>query len=179
MPFDGQNVALLRLPEILQAALIESGIETVEPHILDAHKSEEQQRYPAGWFYRHRLAVQIASIAVLGVATVAASALFVLVHVALGAWLLLLTIAFAIAQSTITVRGPALWRERTIYNLNTVHPAVRASAERLRERVPQVSFRVGELIQDRATLDPYLVAEYGNEQAILGIWDGDTLIAPR
>jgi hypothetical protein len=37
---------------------------------------------------------------------------------------------------------------------------------------------LGELIQDRITLDPYLVAEYGEDRAVLGIWDGDTLIAP-
>ena len=36
---------------------------------------------------------------------------------------------------------------------------------------------MGELIQDRTTLDPYLVVEYQNERAVLGIWNGGQLIA--
>jgi hypothetical protein len=178
MPFDGQNAALT-LPDTLAAALIEGAVETVEPHVLEAHKAHEQQRYPAGWFYRHRVAVQITSITLLSLGTVAGAGLFILINAALGVGLWLLTLAFAIAQSAITVRGPALWRERAIMDLDVVHPAVRASAERLQERLPGVSFRLGELIQDRVTLDPYLLAEYGNERAILGIWDGDRLISPR
>ena len=47
MPFDGQNAALT-LPDTLTAALTEGAVETVEPHVLDAHKAHEQQRYPAG-----------------------------------------------------------------------------------------------------------------------------------
>jgi hypothetical protein len=183
MPFDGQNAALITLPDTLEAALIESAIETVEPHILDAHKAEEIRLNPAGWFYRRRVVVQITSIALLTVGTVAASALFVLVHVELGIGLLLLTLAFAIAQSTIRVRGSALWRERAIEDLNALHPVVREAAERLQERLPQVDFRLGELIQNRTILDPYLVAEYGDERAVLGMTqprpEAEARIPPR
>ena len=49
MPFDGQNAALT-LPDTLAAALIESGIDEVESHVLDAHKAEELRRHPASWF---------------------------------------------------------------------------------------------------------------------------------
>jgi hypothetical protein len=177
MPFDGQNTALM-IPHSLEAALIESGTDTVKPHILDAHKAEELRLRPAGWFYRHRVAVQVTTITLLSAGTVGASGLFIAVNMALGIWLLLLTLGFAIAQSTIPVRGPAVWRERAIDNLDAVHPVVRASAQRIQERLPAVSFRLGELIQDRVTLDPYLIAEYGNEQVVLGIWDGDRLISP-
>jgi hypothetical protein len=177
MPFDGQNAALV-IPDGLEVALIESRIDTVESHILDAHKTEELRLHPAGWFYRHRVAVQITTITLLSAGTVGAFGLFIAVNMALGIWLLMLTLGLAIAQSTIPVRGPALWRERALDDLSAVHPNVRASAERLREHLPQISFRLGELIQDRATLDPYLVAEYGDEHAVLGIWNGDKLIAP-
>ena len=125
------------------------------------------------------MAVQIASITLLSLGTVAGAGLFILINAALGVGLWLFTLAFAIAQSAITVRGPALWRERAIMNLDVVHPAIRAAARRLQKRLPGVSFQLGELTQDRVTLDPYLIAEYGNERAILGIWDGDRLISPH
>ena len=178
MPFDGQNAALT-LPDTLTAALIAGAVETIEAHVLDAHKAHQQQQYPAGWFYRHRVAVQITSITLLSLGTVAGAGLFILNNATLGIGLWFFTLAFAIAQSAITVRGPALWRERAIMDLDVVHPAIRAAARRLQKRLPGVSFQLGELTQDRVTLDPYLIAEYGNERAILGIWDGDRLISPH
>jgi hypothetical protein len=59
MPFDGRTAALT-IPNTLAAALVQSGIEPVGAHVLDAHKAEELHRHPAGWFYRHRVTVQIA-----------------------------------------------------------------------------------------------------------------------
>ena len=64
MPLDGQNIALA-IPDTLRGALIESGIKTVEPHVIDAHKAEELRRHPANWLYRHRVALQIASLGLL------------------------------------------------------------------------------------------------------------------
>ena len=58
-----------------------------------------------------------------------------------------------------------------------VHPVIRESALRLQEKLPGVKFKLGELIQDRVTLDPHLIAEYDGEQAVLGIWEGEKLIA--
>jgi hypothetical protein len=177
MPFDGQNAALT-IPDSLQAALIESGIEAVKPHVLDAHKAEELRRHPASWFYRRRGALQIARLVLLISILVAVLALGSVEHPLMGFLLALALLGAVVAQSTIPVRGPAVWRERAIDDLDAVHPAVWVSARRLQERLPQVSFRLAELIQDRVTLDPYLIAEYGNEQAVLGIWDGDRLIKP-
>ena len=59
MPFDGRTAALT-IPNTLEAALTQSGIEPIDSRVLDAHKAEELRRHPAGWFYRHRVAVQIA-----------------------------------------------------------------------------------------------------------------------
>jgi hypothetical protein len=176
MPFDGRTAALT-IPNTLEAALIQSGIEPIDSRVLDAHKAEELRRHPAGWFYRHRVAVQIAILVLLIAVLVGVLALasedpvvgFAAAVTLLGA---------LIAQSALPVRGPALWQERTINDLGTVHPLLRDSARRLRRHLPGVSFTLGELIQDRITLDPYLIAEYGGDRAVLGIWDGDTLIAP-
>ena len=66
-----------------------------------------------------------------------------------------------------------------IYQLDTVHPKIRQSAACLQEWLPGLSFKLGELVQDRVVLDPYLIAEYRDEWAVLGIWDGQRIIAPR
>ena len=178
MPFDGRTAALT-IPNTLAAALTQSGIEPIESYVLDAHKAEELHRHPAGWFYRHRVAVQIAILALLIAVLVGVLALASLEHSVVGFAAAVILLGAVIAQSVLPVRGPALWRERTINDLRTVHPLLRDSARRLQQHLPGVSFTLGELIQDRITLDPYLVAEYGEDRAVLGIWDGDTLIAPR
>ena len=177
MPFDGQNAALT-IPDTLQAALIESGIETIEPHVLDAHKSEELRRHPASWFYRHRVALETARLVLLVSILFAVLALASVEQPVMGLVPAVTLLGAVVAHSMIPVRGPAIWRERAVNNLDAVHPAVRAAARHLQARVPGVSFRLGELIQDRVTLDPYLIAKYGNEHAVLGIWHGDQRISP-
>jgi len=178
MPFDGQNAALT-LPDTLAAALIESGIDEVEPHVLDKHKPEELSRHPASWFYRHRVALQIARLVLMLSVFAAVLALASVEQPVLGLGLAVGLLGAVVAQSTIPVRGPAIWRERDVKDLDAIHPAIRQYARRLRERLPGVSFRMGELTQDCVMLDPYLIAEYRNERAILGIWDGDRLIRPH
>ena len=46
----------------------------------------------------------------------------------------------------------------------------------LRE-LPGATLILGELVQDTAVLDPYLLLTYRGERICLGIWDGDELIA--
>ena len=77
----------------------------------------------------------------------------------------------------VPVKGPALWREREITDLDGVPAVIRRSAQQLRQRLPGVGFVVGELYQARVRLDPYLVAEYGAARMVLGIWDGEKVIA--
>jgi hypothetical protein len=178
MPFDGRTAALT-IPNTLAAALTQSGIKPIGSHVLDAHKAEELRRHPACWFYRHRVAVQIATLVLLIAVLVGVLALASLEHPVVGFAAAVILLGAVIAQSALPVRGPALWQERTIHDLGTVHPLLRDSARRLRRRLPSVSFTLGELIQDRITLDPYLIAAYGEDRAVLGIWDGDTLIARR
>jgi hypothetical protein len=100
------------------------------------------------------------------------------VHPVAGVSVGIATLAFAaIAQSFAPVRGPALWRERAINELSAIHPVVRDAALRLQAQLPEVKFRLGELIQERTTLDPYLITEYQGELAVLGIWDDAKLVA--
>jgi hypothetical protein len=177
MPFDGRTAALT-IPTTLEVALAQSGIEPIDSRVLDAHKAEELRRHPASWFYRHRVAVQIATLVLLMAVLVGVLALASLEHPVVGFAAALILLGAVIAQSALPVRGPAIWREQTINDLGTVHPLLRDSARRLQQHLPGVSFTWGELIQARITLDPYLIAEYGEDRAVLGIWDGDTLIAP-
>jgi hypothetical protein len=177
MPFDGRN-AILATRQSLVAPMFASRIEPVDPDVLVQHKADELRRHPAGWFYRHSVAVQITTLVLLLAGTVASFAVAFAMHPAMGIGAGLAILALATVQSAVPVRGPALWRERTINELGAVHPIVRDSALRLQEQLPEVKFRLGELIQDRTTLDPYLIAEYRGERAVLGIWDDATLIAP-
>ena len=78
MPFDGRTPALTIPP--LEAALTQSGIEPIDSRVLDAHKAEEFRRYPASWFYRHRVAVQIATLVLLIAVLVGVLALASLEH---------------------------------------------------------------------------------------------------
>lgn len=177
MPFDGRTVALKPV-ESLQNALIEREVPTVELDVLDAHKAEQVRQCPAGWFYRHRVAVEITTITLLAFGTVGAALVGLLIHPAAGIALAMITLGFAIAQSCLSVRGPVRWRERIIEDLSGVHPAIRDAGLRVQERLPGVTFRLGELVRDRTVLDPYLMAEYGHEQVVLGIWVGEELVAP-
>ena len=175
MPVDGRVAVTIR--DNLELAIIESGVEAVDPAVLDAHKATEIQKHPADWLYRHRRAVQVTSLVLLIAGLVAGIALASAEHQGLALLVAFLPPSFIIAQSNVSVRGPAVWRERTINDLSVAHPAIQRAAWRLQERLPEVSFRLGELIQGRTTLDPYLIAEYRNQRVVLGIWDGECLIA--
>ncbi len=162
MPFDGATFTLSP-QDVLEGALSASGRAAVDPHILYRHKAEQVQRHPAGWAYRHQQAVALAQVAVL----LASIAVFVsLLSAHQVPWGFVGGLAmFALGSSLlfVPVKGPAHWRERPI--------------EDLRRRVPGVDFIVGELYQERIKLDPYLVAEYRRGRVVLGIWDGERVIA--
>ncbi len=176
MPFDGANL-VLSAQEVLDSALSADGLEPVEPRLLARHMAEQVRRHPAGWAYRHQRAAELAQVAVLMAGVVAFIALFAANRVSWGSAAALTAFALGLLPLLAPVKGPARWRERSIDDLHEVPAMIREPALRLQGRLPEVSFVVGELYQDRIKLDPYLLAEYRDARAILGIWDGNRLIA--
>jgi hypothetical protein len=176
MPFDGATLAF-SAQDVLEQAMYASGLDPVPPGLLERHKAEQIRCHPAGWAYRHQQTIALTQVAVL----LASVGLFVVMLSAHEVpWGLSGGLAmFGLASSVLffPIKGPAEWRERTSDELRQVPPAIRESAELLRQRLPGVGFVVGELFQDRIRLDPYLVAEYGEARVVLGIWDGDQVIA--
>lgn len=154
-----------------------SGLEPVAPGLLERHKAEQVRRNPAGWAFRHQQAIALVQVVVL----LASVGLFVVMLSAHEVpWGFAAGLAmFALSSSVLffPVKGPAQWRERVSADLREVPPPIREAAEMLHSRLPVVGFVVGELFQDRIRLDPYLVAEYGDARVVLGIWDGDEVIA--
>jgi hypothetical protein len=181
MPFDGltfRSLALLPLtPDTtLETAAARAGLKHLDFALLERHKAAEIERHEPGWLYRHRGALQPA----FGLAVVACSLGFVVLEarglgVAAGALGVVLLAMVALAMLK-TMRGPARWEERSAPDLSEVHPQIADAARRLRKQRPDVELRLGELFQDRVMLDPYLVAVAGDEQLLLGIWDGATVI---
>ncbi len=176
MPFDGANL-VLSAQEILDSALSAGGLEPIEPRFLARHMAEQIRLHPAGWGYRHQRAVELGQVAVLMAGVVAFVALFAADRVSWGSAAALAAFGAGLLPLLAPVKGPPRWRERIFDDLREVPPAIREPALRLQRRLPEVSFVVGELYQDRIRLDPYLLAEYGDARVILGIWDGDRLIA--
>ncbi len=183
MPFDGASFVLLRHDvsqlrrDRLQSAMCASGLKPVDVAFLAWHKAEQIRRNPAGWAYRHQQVVALAQVAVL-LASVSLFVALLSLHQVPSGFVCGVTM-FALGSSVLffPVKGPAEWRERRINDFSAVPPAIREAAERLESRLPSVGFVVGELFQEKVKLDPYLVAEYGNARVVLGIWDGDKVIA--
>jgi hypothetical protein len=176
MPFDGANF-VLSAHDRLDMAVYRSGLRPIDPRFLDRHKAEQIRRHPASWAYRHQQAVALAQVAVL-LASVGTFVVLLSAHQAPWGFVAGLMM-FGLGSSALffPVKGPARWRGRHVEDLDEVPEVIRKRAERLQRRLPGVDFVVGELYQERVRLDPYLLAEYGATRVVLGIWDGDKVIA--
>ena len=176
MPFDGASFTLSEHKR-LQSAMFASGLKPIDPGFLARHKTEQIRRNPASWAYRHQQAVALAQVAVL-LASVSLFVILLSLHQVPWSFVAGVTM-FASGSSVLffPVKGPAQWSEREIDDFSAMPPPVREFAERLQSRLPSVGFVLGELFQEKIKLDPYLVAEYGNARVILGIWDGNRVIA--
>src|SRR4030081_1642817 len=144
MPFDGRNAILASRPT-LAAAMLVSRIEPIDSQMLERHKADELRRYPAGRFYQHRVAVPIATLELLLAGTLGSFTVALAIHPAVGIGAGLAVLASAISQSAVPVRGPALWMERAVTELNPVHPIIRESALRLQRQLPESKFKRGGL----------------------------------
>jgi hypothetical protein len=176
MPFDGANFALSDR-DVLKSAVSKSGLDPVDPRFLDRHKFEQIRRHPASWAYRHQQVVALGQVAVL-LASVGAFVVLLSVHQA--PWGLVAGLAmFALGSSLLffPVKGPARWREREVLGLREVPEVIRERAEKLQHHLPGIRFVIGELYQEQVRLDPYLLAECGNAEVVLGIWDDAEVMA--
>jgi hypothetical protein len=176
MPFDGAHFTL-SAHDRLETAVYRSGLRPIDPGFLNRHKAEQIRRHPASWAYRHQHAVALAQVAVL-LASVGAFVVLLSAHQAPWGFVAgLMMFGFGSSALFFPVKGPARWRERRVEDLAEVPAAIRERAKRLQRHLPGIDFVVGELYQERIRLDPYLVAEYGATRVVLGIWDGDNVIA--
>jgi hypothetical protein len=175
MPFDGST--LTPPPRTLLAAAWSARLTPVPAAVLDRHKALQLREHRPSWLFRHRVALQILQAGVL----LAGIAGFYLLgmggEAAWGTVISLAALVTAFGSMALAVRGPALWKEREAIDLAIAPPAVAHAARRLAEELPETRFVVGELFQDRVRLDPYLVAEYRGARIVLGIWDGEKVIA--
>ena len=172
MPFD-----LSRSPhDLLHAAARTSGLRILDLDLLEQHKVAELRHHPPNWGYHHRGALRIA----FGLALIVEFLVLVLVESKADD---LALVPIAVMTATVItawlapIRGPARWRERHDQGLIGVHPRVAGPARRLQAELPDVEFQIGELFQDRVKLDPYLVAQCGGARLLLGIWEGERVIA--
>jgi hypothetical protein len=176
MPLDGSNF-VIPAQEMLDAAAAAGGLKPVAPDLLDRHKAEQLRAHPASRLYRHQRSVELV-LAILMVAGVISFFVLFSAHQPLyGTLAGGIALLAAVGPMLAPVRGPSRWRERTTVDLVDVHPIVRDRARRLQRQFPDAGFVVGELFQDRVKLDPYLAAEFFGARIVLGIWDGNRLIA--
>jgi len=176
MPLDGAT--LTKSPQnILQAAALLSGLRPIEPRVLDRHKAEQVRQHPPGWLYRNRILVQWMQMNLVMTAPVILAILLEFDFTTLGPALASMLFALAITPVLIPIKGRAEWKEELDNEFRHVPHSIRDKAFLLKQNVPEVKFYVGELLQDRVKLDPYLVAVFEREYLVLGIWDRDTVIA--
>jgi hypothetical protein len=154
-----------------------SGLGMIDTRRLDEHKIDQLRAHRPGWAYRHRVALTSAqAILLLAGLTVFIGACSAGLY-GYGLIASCAPLGLALSLPLIPVRGPAQWRESADPDLQRVHPVIRQRALRLKEQLPEVDFRIGELFQEHIRLDPYLLADYRGAQTVLGIWDGEVLIA--
>ena len=157
--------------------MLASGLEPVDPRLLDRHKAEQIRQHPASWAFRHLQAIEFAQVATLASGVIAFVVLFSADRIGWGSAAGLVALAVGIVPMLFPIRGPSQWRERIVDDLEEVPVEIRECAHILKNEIPETRFVVGQLYQDRIRLDPYLIAECGSSRVVLGIWDGEDVIA--
>lgn len=176
MPLDAQYKPTLT--DIVQW----SGISPVPDVILNQHKQAEIDKHPPSWGFRYLTPLRnFASIA-----PAFASVGLILMqpsHFVNAATPILCLVSLVIILYTAFARlkGPARWIETyqgvaQVFDNATIPLPIRMLAVDAAVLVPGSWFIVGELIQKKVVLDPYLMMVVGDEQICLGVWDGAKII---
>jgi hypothetical protein len=184
MPFD----ALLapERPKLLTDILAEYGIAPVGMETLAAHKQSQVERFAPSFWYRHQPVLPVALLGSVGCMAFTGG----LAQRALSdgspipGWLTLswmCVIGLLIGAGVFRVRAGAHWEERWVPSdwlpdLG-VPEQIAALARDLTDQIPGSTLILGELKQEYVVLDPYLLLDCDGEQACLGIWEGNKVIA--
>ena len=183
MPFDALVAPSPTLP--LSVILEARGITPVSQDVLAAHQQAQLEKFAPSFWYRHQALLPLALLGSVG-GMAASSGLAHRLDGASGlpSWLTLgwmAVICLLIGAGVFRVRAGSHWEERWIPvawldDLRVPEPIARLARD-LQTTVPGSALILGELIEDRVVLDPYLLLERDGELACLGIWDGDRIIA--
>ena len=184
MPFD-TAIAVGRLSPLAEA-LEEATVTPVPLAVLAAHKRAQVQKFGPNFWYRHQgllllgLLLPFAGMAATsglaqGLRDVAPSLPCALSF----AWLSLLPLLFA--TGLLRLRAGSHWEERWVpagaLSRLGVPGQIATLAQQLQKQVPGSALILGELVQEQAVLDPYLLLVRGAERVCLGIWDGGQILA--
>jgi hypothetical protein len=165
----------------LTGAVGRLGLAPIPAAFLAVHREDQVRRHPPSFLYSHRwiaplltissFAVSVAGAALVGTPLAAITVILAGMLPALG----------GIVLASRKVRAEAYWVERRISENGLagarVPRAIRETAYALKREFPPARLILGELRQDTVVLDPYLIAEYGDDRVVLGIWDGSEVIA--
>lgn len=183
MPFDSAT-SVARLSPLAEA-LAESGIAPVPLAALAAHKRAQVQKFGPNFWYRHQglllaglLLPFIGMAATSGLAQGLKDVSPSLPCAVSFAWLCLLPLLFA--SGLLRLRAGSHWEERWVptaaLDRLAVPEEIAETARSLQKQVAGSALILGELVQERAVLDPYLLLVRGGERVCLGIWDGGKVL---
>ncbi|MBV8097443.1 MAG: hypothetical protein JO212_11470 [Acetobacteraceae bacterium] len=180
MPFDAAvaSARLAPLSEILE----NNGLTPVPWERLAAHKQSQLEKFPPSFWYRHsgllRIGLFVSFAALAPLSAMAAHLPWSLPCFIGFGWLALLILPLA---ATLHLRAGAHWEERRLLESSLaplgIPEPIHKVARQMHQEVPGSALVLGELVQDRVVLDPYLLLVRGNERVCLGIWEDSRIIA--
>jgi hypothetical protein len=183
MPFD----ALLAPPppRLLSELLEAHGVAPVPLATLAAHKQLQLERFAPSFWHQHQTWLPVGLIgSVLCLAISGGIANGVSPHSSIPSWLSLFwlsVMALLILFGVFRVSAGAHWEERVLAPERLADCGVPRTIARLAGDLQRdtvgATLILGELLREEVVLDPYLVLTCNGEQACLGIWDDQRIIA--
>jgi hypothetical protein len=152
--------------------LANMGITPVPWSVLLDHKADQIRRHPPSMFLGYK------PYLIFGVIVAVISREFMVADIPsniLTGWGS--AAALFMFFSFFRLRGKARWIEWLITHEVPMPAPIRDILREVRASFPHVTVMYGELVQAKTVLDPYIIVEWKNERACLGIWDGETIIA--
>jgi hypothetical protein len=177
MPLDSAPDRSLTLADRL-------GFTPIDPAFLAEHRTAMAKKHGPSWAWHHRreLAKALPLVALFGCSGLMFGAVllgagldnpYYIAGMPLGfAWF----VACAKMSIQLKLRGPARWHMRFLRDGETLPPAVETIRQRVAKRYGCL-MQIGELRNEYALLDPYLLACVDGQWHCLAIWDGNTIIA--